>query len=449
MDLNSNDQDKVIYLSIIDSEFIGLMSRKKIEPKHFSSSVRQHVFRAALEFYNEYQKAPNDSLISVIERKVETRRIKEEDKEAIDEYLSRIMEMPTFSDEYVIDQIDSFIKKRIVSTAMSEMLRIQDRFNTDPDKPLQVMRDALAEAETSTGKYVVESIASSSSSISPREFITMFGIHIIDNQLKGGLKEGSYVIIQAFTNVGKSWAANHLCKMAVRFGNSALMVATEISNETAKLRFHMSFSGLTDDEVFNRLEYSRGKMTGSMNKHADIYLLNEEEKTMHIDSLPSVIEETENKTGKRIRLIVLDSADDMLPPKGRYDKALDANSATHTFLKNYAKNEKRCIISTAQVRREGETKYWLGPSNVGNNIEKIRKATVGISLNATKEEIDRGFFRMWLFKHTDGNVGARAWVKNNFKIGQFVTKYGPYSREKYDEMLLRSPIINKPERGWT
>ena len=448
LDLSSNDQDKVIYLCVIDDEFMSLLHRKKMEPKHFSSSIRQHIFRSCSEFYTEYKKSPKDSITSIIDRKVETRRIKEEDKEAIDIYLDKIFDLPTFSEEYLIDQIDTFVKKRIVSTALNNLIKTQDRFNIDPDKQINIMREAITESETTTGRHVVESISvSNDSDIVPREFVTMFGIHHIDNMLKGGLKAGSYVIIQAFTNVGKSWAANHLAKMGARFGNSSLTAATEISNQTARLRFRMSFSGMTDDEVYVQSERASGSISKSMNKGADIYLLNEEEKTMNVDSLPSVVEETENKTGKKIRLIIIDSADDMLPPIGRHSTPLEANTATHVFLKNYAKNSQICIVSTAQVRREGDTKYWLGPSNVGNNIEKIRKATVGISLNATKAEIDKGYFRVWLFKHTDGNVGARAWVKHNFERGQFVSKYGSYSRTLYDQMIEAAPLLRRERRG--
>jgi len=236
-----------------------------------------------------------------------------------------------------------------------------------------------------------------------------------------------------------------LAKMAVRFGHSPLVIPTEMANRTARLRFRMSFTGFTDKMVLERMGDVKRQVRMSMNKGADIYLISEEEKGMCIDELPSMVEDIETTTGNDINLILIDSPDDILPPSGvRYKNKLDENTAVHTFLKNYAKNEEKCIIATAQVRREGDTKFWLGASNVGDNINKFRKATVGISINGRENEKERWLYRLWLFKNTDGAEGARVWVKRDFSRGQFVTKYSRFTtKQKFEEMLNKQPIMDK------
>ena len=445
MDLSSSDQDKVIYLSVIDDAFLSKIIRKKIEPRHFSSTIRHHVFRTAVEFYTTFKKAPKEDIVRSINRKIEEKRIKEDDQEAMEEYLLKIFSMPSFNEEPLIREVDLVAKERIVTTAINDLLKSQDRLGYDLDKPLDIMRAAILDADNVTGRQIIEDIIYNPIEDSiQREVVTMFGIDTLDSMLKGGLRRGAYVVIQAFTNVGKTWCTIHLAKMAARFGHSSLVIPTEAANSLIRLRFRMSFSGMTDDEVFNNSGEVRNTMVRSMLKNSGIYIVSEEEKMMYADDVPALVEETENKTGKKISLILIDSADELMPPRGqKYQRKIEENTATHIYLKNYAKSSNITIVTTAQVRREGEDKQWLGASNVAENIEKIRKATIGISMNAVKEEIKKGYFRLWLFKHTDGMVGARVWVRQNFQRGQMVASYGKYNREIYDTMLSAARYLEQ------
>jgi len=445
LSLSTDDQDRVIYLCILDTAFLGQIMRKKIQSAHFASEVRQKVFKTISEFYVDYKKAPGADIIAEIESKIRRKRIKAEDKEMYEEYLLNVMSIPPFPHDLVTDRLDFFVKTRIVSNLSNSLLKLQDFFDINPDKALMMIRDAIVEADSSIGRKGVESILNDPiDNLQPSDFMTKFGIDPIDRQLGGGLKRGNYVVIQGYLGMGKSWCINHLAKMAVRFGHSPLVIPTEMSNRTARLRFRQSFTGLTGAEIFDQPEKVRQQTASSMNKGADIYLLSEEEKSMSVDELPAVIEDTESKTGKTIDLLLIDSADDFQPPHGRYANKLDANTAIHTFLKNFAKNEDKCVVTTAQVQRIGETKFWLGASNVGDNINKFRKATVGLSLNGIEMEKKRGYYRMWLFKNTDGSEGAKVWAKRDFRRGQFITRYSRFVNKKlYTEMVEIEPIIDK------
>ena len=151
MDLTPADQDKVIYLSILDDSFLAKIVRKRIEPRHFSSTIRQHLFRAATEFFATYGTAPKDDIVRVINRKIVEKRIKDDDRDAIDEYLVKIFSMPTFQERPLFDEIDMIVKERIITTTINDLLRMQDRLNTDLDKPLDLMRSAILEVDNATG----------------------------------------------------------------------------------------------------------------------------------------------------------------------------------------------------------------------------------------------------------------------------------------------------------
>lgn len=442
--LDRDDQDRIMYLCILDSKFLGQVMRQNLKSSHFASEVRQKIFSTVTDFYSKYEKAPGTDIIHEIEHKIHSKRIREEDQGMYEDYLLKIFSIPSFSEELIKDRLDFFLKTRIVTTLSNSLLKLQDYFTVDPDKALNLARDAIVEADSLTGRKGVESILFDPlEGITERDFLTKFGIDPIDRQLGGGLKKMNYVIIQGFTGMGKSWAVNHLAKMAVRFGNSPLVIPTEMSNYTAKLRFRQSFTGLTSSEALQKPEDVKKYTARSMTRGADIYLLSEEEKGMRVDELPAVLDDTESRTGKKIDLILIDSPDDLLPPHGRYKNNLEANTAIHTYLKNFAKNEEKCVVGTAQVQRGGEEKFWLGPSNVGDNINKIRKATVAMSINGIQKEKERWLYRIWLFKHTDGLEGAKIWAKRDFRRGQFVTKYARYERLAYKDIMDKEPVMEK------
>jgi len=336
--LDTDDQDRVIYLCILDEKFLAQAIRKKISSPHFSTKIRQTIFKTIVEFYNLYKKPPGIDIVNEIEDKIKKRKIKEDDKELYEEYLLKIFSIQPFSQDLVSDRLDFFIKTRIVTNLSNSLLKLQDHFTIDPDRALKLIREANIEVDSTTGKRGVESILfDPANSIKDLKFVTRFGIDHIDNQLGGGLRPTNYCVIQAYLGIGKSWCINHLAKMAVRFGNSPLVIPTEMANRTARLRFRQSFTGMTAKEVIEEAGKAKKQIAKSMIMGSDIFLLSEEEKGMRVDELPAVIESTESETGKRINPILIDSPDDMLPPEGKHANKLEASTAIHTFLKNYAK----------------------------------------------------------------------------------------------------------------
>jgi len=176
-------------------------------------------------------------------------------------------------------------------------------------------------------------------------------------------------------------------------------------------------------------------------------LVSDEEKSSRVDELPGLLEAAEEKHGQKPRLILIDSADDFLPPVGSYRGDIEKNTAIYVWLKNWAKNEDLCVVTTTQAQRRGENRWWSSGSTVGDNIKKIQKATVAISINATPLEIDGGFGRFFLFKNTEGPVGAKIWFKKGFEIGQMFTKQGNYNHLEYLEMLKELGVWKEGQHG--
>ena len=251
----------------------------------------------------------------------------------------------------------------------------------------------------------------------------------IDKYLGGGLKVGSFTVLLAYTGIGKSWAAGHLCKIANRLGNSALYIPTEMANRTVRLRWKMQCSGFSQEDIFIRGGEVRTAVLLNARRGAQTYLITEEEKDLHVDDVPSIVSEIEEKFNDKIKLIVFDSLDETQTPKNfKSNEKIEKSTEKYTWFKNYLKDNSIAGATTTQAQRRGETARWLKASHVGDDINKIRKATIGISLNQSiAGEEDCDLMRVFIFKHTDGPAGAKAWVKRDLEFGQFVTDSGRYT----------------------
>jgi len=435
-EISEIDQDYVLFNMIEDTAFLSQCVRKKLHPEHFTSDIRRILAKLSIEFYLKYEKAPLENLLDLIDQYL-INRGKEDETKAFHDEIDRIYRASYSekSSRYILDRIEEFVKHRVIMAASNEILKLKERIGSKSDKILSIMRSVLLDTDQIEGKSAVESILDDSD-IEPLKVVTRFNVPVIDNQLRGGLKLGDFAILLGYTNRGKSWAINHLAKMATRIGYSPLVMPIEMPNKKAKLRFHMSFSGMTESEVYsNRLEVKK-RTKGSLLRKSNLFLLGEDEKEMSVDRLPAVLEEIRIKYGKEPKLILIDSADDMLPPSGvRYKEQLTETTAKYVWLKNFAKDNEICVVTTVQAQRRGETMYWLKASTVSDDINKARKATVGISLNANDIEDTLGYLRLFLFKNTDGKVGARAWIKTDFERGQFSIDNGRYNKLEYDELI--------------
>lgn len=437
-DLDHTDQDKVLFLMVTDTKFLAQCLRKGIKPRLFASEVRQKLASLVYDFFTKYGEAPSEELAELVATEMlKNTLIHESDSSMYEVYIDKLFGLDVSGGvvSFLLDRLDFFIKKRIVATTTNRLVALKERINVDPDKPLDIMRAAVEQSNKAVGRQVVESILDNVF-IEDRKVLTRFGIADIDDSLGGGLKRGVFGILQAYTSVGKTWCITHLAKMAARFGSVPFVLPLEASNRMFRTRSRMSFTGMTTQEMYNNMPEVTRIIKMSLVRKTDVLILNDDEKSVYVDDLPALVEEVETKSSKPIDLILIDSADDMLPIRGgRYSNPLEATDAKYTWLKNYAKNEDKCVITTVQSKAEGETRFWLTAGTVGLGFVKARKATVGISLNATPKEIAAGLCRVYLFKHTDGRVGAKSWIAQDFSRGQFIIASGNYDGASYENVL--------------
>jgi len=437
LDIGSGDEDKVIYHLNTNTDFLKLCIRKKLKPSFFSSDARRKIVEMIFDYFRTYKKCPSYILPDLIADKISRRLLKKEDQAILFTYIDVFTDSEdgSVSPEYLIDRIDFFIQKRTAFTALNRLNKLKDRLESNPEKMIEVMREAIKDADIGKTKNI-ETFLNNPLVDIPTNVITRFNIEEIDRPLGGGLKVPNLVVLQGYTGRGKSWAIVHLAKIAVRFGYCVLVVINEMSNKVFRQRLQMSLAGMTTGDLRSKRDEAQEQINRSFLQKSDIVLVSEDEKNMPIDDLESIIEESEQELGKPIKLILLDSADDCLPPKTKQCKSrIEESTAIYTWLKNFSKDEDKCIVTTSQSQRRGETLFWLTSKTIGDDINKVRKATLGISINAREEEVRKNIGRLLVFKNTNGPTGARCWFKPDFFRGQFCKQSGKYNMAEYKQLL--------------
>jgi archaellum biogenesis ATPase FlaH len=430
-------QDEVVALMLEDDHFASNCYRRIATPDIFSGDQRRSLVREILDYVEDFGEAPKDTILPYIEEKQVQNILSGEAVDGIIDYLFKIVSRQNgISPAFIERHFNTFLKKRIAAAGINRLLKAQDRFVHSPERLIDIMRETITAADSTGDGVVVECLSEDPVFDFRTDLVTRFGVDLFDRTLGGGIHAGEFGILQAYTGVGKTWACCHLSKHAVRLGNSCLAGFMETSNRLIRLRMKMTFSGMTKEEIAADPQTVASRIQEGSTHHAEVFLLSEDEKGMSVDELPSVLEETEERNhGEKIRLVLLDSADDMLPPRGKYHSELEKTTAKYTWLKNFAKDTERAIITTVQSQRIGETRYWLTKGTVAEDINKSRKATLGVSLNATRDEVEKGFMRWLVFKHSEGRTGGRCWIRSDFSRGQLYTESGEYRKEQYKAMV--------------
>jgi len=424
-----------------DPDFASACNRLGIEGEYFGSRAVAGIVDLAIKYFRRNGKVPGPDMMAQLlaDAFAEKRRgFREEDLELYAATLPSVLNANHVGQPYLLDRLKSFVHIRVVDSMLADLSRMREKRGWDSSRMVARVNEAIAEINSKTDESTVESFMDDVREDGYGDVVCKTNIPNIDRQLGGGLKIGNFVVIVAYLNVGKSWSAIHLAKMAARLGNSSLIIDLERPNNTLRTRLRMSMTGMTPEQINRQSGEARDILQLSMVKNSKIFLLNDEEKEMDVDRLPTILDDIENKYGIRPKLVIFDSADDLSPPQGLKTKEeRDRLSRIYVWLKNYSKeiSNNLCIATTTQAQRKAEGVEWIKASNVGEDINKLRKATVGISLNAKQDEINKGLIRFSLFKNTDGPVGAKAWGRTNFNIGQLFTTVEPYNATIYREVL--------------
>lgn len=444
VEFGENVQIAVVKYAITDPRFVSTCYRLGVDKGLFSSDAVANIYSLALQHYQDTGAcAGPDQMVQLLADAFAENRpgFKGEDFGLFTNTLLSIINSNNISPDYLLNRLTKFTHIRIIDNLIDSLTHVREKRGWDSGRMVRMVESAITEIKSRTEEAVAESFLDEDREEGYGEVVCKTGIPNIDAQLGGGFKIGNFGVIVGYTSVGKSWSAIHLAKMTARLGYSALIIDLERPNITVRSRLKFSLTGMGPEERAQSRQRAQEIMELSLVRHSKIFLLNDEEKSMAVDRLPIILDNIENKWGVRPRMIIVDSPDDMAPPTTdsgkKSDNKIERLTSIYTYLKNFAKNSAEngvCVVATTQAQRKAEGVEWIRASNVGEDINKIRKATIGISLNQKPDEANKQLIRYYLFKNTDGPVGAKSWARTGYHLGQLFTTAEPYNAAIYREV---------------
>jgi KaiC/GvpD/RAD55 family RecA-like ATPase len=218
---------------------------------------------------------------------------------------------------------------------------------------------------------------------SKKDFTT--GIPALDNTIEGGLGRQELGLLQANTNVGKTWYILNIALMNAMRGKNVMIVELELGWE--EMIFRLAVLLLRKPSVF--LKGDKENTLKDLKKQVEtklkgrLRLVKDYPRKFTIYDLEKHVKQTQLQAGYMPDLIVIDYADLFaLPPK---QARWEAIGDIYTQLKSFSSEFNVGIWTAGQLTRGAATKERTDISDTAGSYDKARIADVIINLEETGE----------------------------------------------------------------
>ena len=442
-DIGPSEQDGYILKMFDDEEFALRCRRHGLRAELFAGRARQATVR---EIYKSVEKYSAGTInMEQMRRLLRKRAIPSIQKDEINDYMTKLETDPEIlraDNGYYRERLDQFVTARTTKLIQDYMLTLPPEAN--PKLTIEGIESIISDYRRAKIPDSATSLRTAKLEALP-PVVSRFNIPGLDRALgvgddRGGIREGDLAMLLGFTGVGKSWCIIHLAKHALLRGVSVLLLSTELGRQPIINRFAQNFHGITRAEFMekrHRLIQGR-QWAAHFAKHSELGIYGLDEWSLAADNVEALWEENNERFGKRFGLVLIDSADELVPPEYAQssNRQYDRQGATYESLRNVAEKNGIAIVTTAQANRKGGDRFWLDSRVVSDSHKKSMKAQIGISINGTEAEIKAGYIRFWLWKYTHGEAGTRVWVNHRYDIGQLHAISDYYNKEQYAKDVL-------------
>lgn len=251
------------------------------------------------------------------------------------------------------------------------------------------------------------------------------GIPTLDNVMGGGLAPGQFGIWMAYSKVGKSTMLANLGAVAVRaYYRNVTHFVLEDDLRLIADKYDTIFSGATYNAV-KKGEVDESRYAQLMEEYQflrrKLYLKKFEWGTTTVKDLHATIRDLRTKHGWSPEMVVVDYADLLRGSLTSHDDKWSSEAEAYAELKTLSTSDHGYAIwSAAQAKKPKDPNYDTRPhelksSEIGGRYEKVKVANFLASLNATRQEREEGWLRIWVEATREGKGGALITVPVDFE----------------------------------
>ena len=248
------------------------------------------------------------------------------------------------------------------------------------------------------------------------------GLYALDRAWRGGIRRSELGIILGATNTGKSMVVCHLAAEAFWANRYVLYYTSELTDQQVLERIACGILRMGKADIPEGVSFA-----ALVSARADRERLPYPEKAqvevrpgdLTMDGLNRDLEELKSLHGRYPGLVILDSADDIIPPI-KTDKTYEGLRAIYSVLRSQVCQAKRIPVwTTSQTNREAVDKARVSLKHIGDAFAKAQRAHYVLGLaqsQAEREHPDGPLMNVYVLKDTlHGTRGA--WFQCHVDFG--------------------------------
>ncbi len=463
-----------VSLSALQENFVVLLSysdqhcttiRNLIEPEFWGGPYRE-IARRIYEYVDRFKKAPKDHIADLMADKLDAKNQRE--ASLYEDILLSIRDQhETINSEYVMSQLESFIKRQSLRTIAIDLAKALQR-DTD---------DSLEEAEAliNASRHQAASVFDPGLRLSNLDRVLDFldqdtqcfptGIPELDKRGFGPNRKELWLYIAAAKR-GKTWMLIQLAKMAVIHRLKVCHISLEMSEDRSAQRYMQAFfalskrneknivttferdqlgrlSGFGEKEIKPRLHmqdpHIRKKLEKRIVKFGSRLLDNILVKqfptgSLTVRQLEGYLDGLESNERFTPDLLIVDYPDLMKLDKNNYRLAIDE---VYKELRGLGVTRNMAVAVVSQSHRSAANAKHVDGSNVAEAYSKVAHADIVITYNQTTAEKSLNLARLYVANGRNDEDKITIVISQNYAMGTFVVDSVLMSGSNYWQQLPR------------
>lgn len=416
-----------------------------IKPEYFEDKLEQRIFSYILNFVNEYNTLPNESVIEY--EASQDKKLNDKELEEISELWNDIQKQETdgVTSNWLVDITEEWCKERAIFLAVSESITIitDDKNKHKKNEIPDLLKDALSVSfDTNVGHDFTEDAESRYDYYHKKESKIPFDLEMMNKITKGGFSHGTLNLFIGGTNSGKTLFMCHLASSYLYQGYNVLYITLEIAEEEIAKRIDANLMDIKMSEVpvmgrdkyLSKIEKIKAKTIGKLK------IKQYPPASVNVNHFRALLNELNLKKSFVPDIIIVDYLGICLSSRIRSsENSFSFYKSVAEELRGLAVERKVPVISNHQFNRSGQYNTDVDLENVSESHGIAMTADFMAGIIVTEEFIEE---KKVMVKQLKSRYNDPSYY-NKFMLGMDREKMRLYNLEDELEKMVSS--VSKDE----
>lgn len=396
---------------------LGLLSERDFKPRKGEGMIEAYwIAQKAFQYWKDYREPIGGLLRTEMldfvrenQRKIGTRS-----RDKLLELVDNIKKSDSLvAVEAVEKKVIEFKQRREMSTAVREIIALQEKGELNPSKFQRVIRNAIKNYDSAlkishyTDKDSVEKRIKRREKNSDKLFPFLM-IEPLDKEIRT-FPRGEIGIILAKYKTGKSTATVHMAKAYALQGYNVLLFTLEDILDMVEDRLDASFAGIKMKRLADRPNKLRRRMRKALEKVRGRIRVIDGTEGMSVQRMEEIWDGQRNQ-GFTADVVLIDYDEGIIPPENHKGESGETREMKDIYksIKAFASSRDIWIWVNAQTRRgKGQRKMVVTGDDAAMDISKIKRAAMGIGIGDGPEELgdDSRFLYIMIHRYDKARFG--------------------------------------------